>query len=90
VLKQTLKRTFILFAASASVTAILVGILWWHHARVSGQCNSTWGAGEPITCYYRTTFFGDWPSVAMLACVYLAVCFLVVLLRGLAKRRSSR
>lgn len=90
VLKQPLKRTFVLLAASASATAILVGLLWWHHARVAKQCNLTWSVGEPITCYYRTTFFGDWSSVAMLACVYLAVCCLVVRLRGLAKRRSLR
>src|SRR5690348_2154464 len=90
VLKQTLKRTFTLFAASACITAILAGLLWWHHSRVAGGCNPFWSAGEPLACYYGTTFFGDWPSIAMLAFVYLAVCFFVALLRELAKRRSSR
>lgn len=86
-LKQVLKRTFILFIASACITAILTGLLWWHHASVAGQCNASLSAGDSITCYCRTTFFGDWSFIAVLAGVYLVVCLFVVLLWGWAKRK---
>jgi hypothetical protein len=90
VLKQTLKRVSILFAASVGVTTILALLLWWHHASIAEQCRPTWSVGESFTCYYRTTLFGDWPSVAMLAAAYLVACFFVVLLREWARRRFSR
>jgi len=77
--------------ASVGVTVIAALILWRHHTNVAERCNTTiWRNGEPVTCFYNTTFFADWLSLAMLAFVYFVLCFTVAWLWGWAKRRSAR
>jgi hypothetical protein len=91
VVKETLKRSVVLFAASLGGTVIAASAVWWHHTSLVESCDTlVWRNGEPVTCFYSTTFFADWSSLAMLALVYFVLCFVIACLWGLAKRRSAQ
>lgn len=91
VLKEALKRFPALFTASVAVTVIAALLLWWHHTSLAGRCNhQTWRNGEPVTCSYSTSFFGDWQFLAMLALVDLVLCLAVAALWGWAKHRQMQ
>ena len=89
VAKETFKRSLVIFAASVGGAVIAALLLWWHHVSLAERCNNPiWRKGEPVTCSYSTTLFGDWLSLAMLASVYFVLCVAVAWLWGWAKRRS--
>ena len=89
--KETLKRSFIFFAAAVGLISIAALMVWRYHTNLAERCDTLarYG-GEPVTCFYSTTFFADWLSLAMLAAGCFAVCFMLSWFWGWAKRRFSQ
>ncbi|MFC5571592.1 hypothetical protein ACFPN1_16170 [Lysobacter yangpyeongensis] len=86
--KQVLKPAALLFLASLCLAATAFGLVLWHHTTLANPCQlPVADPGEPVTCYYRTLFFWDWPGVITLFLLYFAFCLLAAWLWQWAKHR---